>query len=125
MLLEEAAELHCGDFLEGFSGGEWIFTRQQELREIHIESQLLLGRVLTRQEEYSRAARAFRRVIAYDPYSGAAHAGLIRAYSRHGERARALRHYRDLQDTFDRDLGATPPPKLAALIERLRLGEEL
>ncbi len=124
-LLEQAADLYRGDFLEGFSGGEWIFIRQQELREIHVESQLLLGRLLTERDENSRAARAYRRAIAHDPYSAEAHAGLIRAYSRHGERARALRHYQDLEHTLRRDLGATPSPELTALIERLRRGEEI
>lgn len=124
-LLEQAAKLYRGDFLEGFSGGEWIFPRQQELREIHIEGQLLLGRLLTEQNENSRAARAYHRAIAHDPYSGKAHAGLILAYSRHGERGRALRHYKNLEDTFPRELGAKPPPELTSLIERLRNGEEI
>lgn len=124
-LLEEAAELYRGDFLEGFSGGEWILTRQQELRETHIESQLLLGRLLTERDENSEAARAYRRVIVHDPYSNEAHAGLIRAYSRLGERGHALRHYQDLEDTFHKDLGANPPPELATLIERLRSDEEI
>ncbi len=66
-LLEEAAELYRGDFLEDFSGGEWIFARQQELREIHTGSQLLLGRLLAERGENSKAARAFRRAIAHDP----------------------------------------------------------
>ena len=122
-LLEEAAGLYRGDFLEGFSGGEWILSRQQELRENYIESQLLLGRLLTERDENSRAARAYRRVVTHDPYSGEAHTGLIRAYSRHGERGRALRHYRDLEATLHKDLGTTPSPELTALVARVRHGE--
>lgn len=124
-LLEEAAGLYGGDFLEGFAGGEWILTRQQELHESYIEGQLLLGRILTEGDENSGAARAYRRAIVADPYSGQAHAGLIRAYSRLGEGGRAIQHYHDLQDTFQRELGATPPPEVTTLIERLRGGEEL
>lgn len=124
-LLEEAAELYRGDFLEDFAGEEWIFTRQQELRETYVGSQLLLGRLLSQQGKDSRAARAYRRAIARDPYSGEAHAGLIRAYSRLGERGHALQHYQDLENTFHRELGATPPPEVAAFIERLRSGEEV
>ncbi len=124
-LLEEAAELYRGDFLEGFSGGEWILFRQQELREAHIEGQILLGRLLARLDKHPEAARAFRRAIARDPYSAEAHAGLIRAYSHLGERGRALRHYEELEDIFREDLGATPPPEVAALVERVRRGEEL
>ena len=124
-LLEEAAELYNGDFLEGFVGEEWIFTRQQELRESYIEDQLLLGRLYTEQDNYSEAARAYRRAITYAPYSGEAHAGLIRAYSRLGEQGRAFQHYQNLEDTFQKDLGAKPPPELTSLIERLRRGEEL
>ncbi|MGI8539843.1 MAG: AfsR/SARP family transcriptional regulator [Rubrobacteraceae bacterium] len=124
-LLEEAADLYRGDFLEGFSGGEWILFRQQELRETHNESQLLLGRLLTERGENSEAARAFRRAIVRDPYSGEAHAGLVRAYSRLGERSRALRHCQSLEDTLRGELGAAPPPEVAALAERLRRGKEI
>lgn len=124
-LLEEAAELYRGDFLEDFTGGEWIFVRQQELRESYIEGQLLLGRQYIEQDKNTEAVRAYRRAITLEPYSGEAHAGIIRAYSRLGEQGRALQHYRDLQDTFQRDLGATPPPEVTAVVERLRRGEEL
>ena len=124
-LLEEAAALYRGDFLEGIAGEEWIFTRQQELRESYIEGQLLLGRLYTEQGKHSEAARAYRRTITYAPYSGQAHAGLIRAYSRLGEQGHAFQHYQDLEDTFQRDLGAKPTPEVTSLIERLRRGEEL
>ena len=108
-LLEEAAELYRGDFLEGFAGGEWIFVRQQELRESYIEGQLLLGRLYIEQDKNAEAVRAYRRAITRAPYSGEAHAGIIRAYSRLGRQGRAIQHYQDLEDTLQRDLGATPP----------------
>lgn len=124
-LLEEAAKLYRGDFLEDFAGGEWIFASQQELRDSYIESQLLLGQLFTEQGKNAEAARAYRRAITYAPYSGEAHAGLIRAYSRLGRQGRAFQHYQDLEDTFQRDLGAKPPPEVTTLIERLRSGEKL
>lgn len=124
-LLEEAAGLYRGDFLEGFAGGEWIFTRQQELRESYVQSQLFLGRLHSQQDRHTEAAEAYRRAVTRDPYSAEAHAGIIRAYARLGERGRALQHYRNLEDTFHKDLGATPPLEVATLIERLRGGEEV
>ena len=124
-LLEEAAELYRGDFLEGFAGGEWILTRQQELRESYFESQLLLGRLHSERSKDSEAVRAYRRAITRAPYSGEAHAGVIRAYSRLGRQGRAFQHYQVLEDTLQRDLGATPPSELTALIKRLRRGEDL
>ena len=124
-LLEEAAELYRGDFLEDFAGGEWIFTRQQELRESYVQSQLLLGQLHSERGKDHEAARAYRRAIARDPYSAEAHAGLVRTYSRLGERGRALRHYQDLRIILHRDLGAQPLPEVTALIERLRRGEEI
>lgn len=119
-LLGEAAELYRGDFLEGFSGGGWILFRQQELREAYIEAMLLLGRILSEEKDHSGAARAYRRAIAHDPYSTEAHAGLIREYARLGERGRALRQYREFEETLRKDLGASPPPEVAELARRLR-----
>lgn len=124
-LLEEAAKLYHGDFMEGFAGGEWIFTRQQELRESYIDSQLLLGQLHSRQGEYPEAVSAYRRALTSDPYSAEAHAGIIRAYSRLGEPGRALQHYQNLEHTFHTDLGTMPPLEVTTLIERLRGGEEL
>lgn len=49
----------------------------------------------------------------------------MRAYSRLGRQGHAFQHYQDLENTPQRELGATPPPELTSLIERLRRGEKL
>lgn len=118
--LEVATELYRGDFLEGESGGEWVFYRQQELREIHTKSQILLGDLHTKNNAHENARDAYKRAATHDPYSTAAHAGILRSYIKQGETGRALEHYGNLQKTFREDLGAEPPREIVAIIERLR-----
>lgn len=124
-LLEEAAALYRGDFLEGESGGEWIFYRQQELRETHTKNQILLGDLLAQNNDHENARNAYKRATAHDPYSTASHLGIIRSFIRQDETGRALEHYRSLGKTFREDLGAQPPQEIVALIKRLRNGEEI
>jgi len=42
-----------------------------------------------------------------------------------GERGRALRHYEELVELLEEQLGTPPAPETRALHERLRAGEEV
>ena len=122
--LQQAAGLYGGDFLEGFDA-EWAMVRQEELRHAYQESLLLLGRLLFAQDCYTKAADAYRKVIAHDGFLEEAHRGLMRSYAALGEPGRALRHYEDLVGLLEEQLGTSPAPESKVLYERLRSSGEL
>jgi DNA-binding SARP family transcriptional activator len=124
--LQEAADLYRGDFLEDLAAeGEWVMLRQEELRWEYREALLLLGRLLSAQERHAEAAEAYRKAIAHDGLLEEAHRGLMRCYAALGERGRALKHYEELVELLEEQLGTSPASKTVALHERLRAGEEV
>jgi predicted ATPase/DNA-binding SARP family transcriptional activator len=123
--LKEAVDLYGGDFLEDFSGGEWILVRQEELRRKYQDALLTLGRLLVAEGRHAEAAEAYRKAIAHDRYSEAAHRELMRCYARVGELGQALRHYEGLVELLRDEVGVQPATETMALYERLRSGEEI
>jgi len=93
------------------------------LRQRHREALLTLGSLYGATGAYARAADAFRRLIADDPYQERAHRELMRSLARLGERGQALRSYDQLVALLERELGAAPAPETTALAERVRRGE--
>ena len=122
--LQKGVDLYRGDFLEDSAEGEWATERQEELSRAYGEALLLLGRLLFDQGRHAEAAEAYRKAVAHDELLEEAHRGLMRCQAALGERGRALRHYEELVELLDEQLGASPAPETRALHERLRSGEE-
>ena len=76
------------------------------------------------QERHTEAAKAYRKAIAHDELLEKAHRELMRCQAAMGERGRALRHYEELVELLDEQLGTSPAPETKALHERLRAYEE-
>jgi len=83
-----------------------------------------LGRLLFAQALPAKAAEAYRKAISHDRLLEEAHRELMRCYAALGERGRALRHYEELVELLDEQLGTSPAPETVALYLRLRAGEE-
>ena len=84
-----------------------------------------MGRLLFTQKRHAEAAEAYRRAIAHDEFLEEAHRGLMRCHAALGERGRAIRHYEELVELLEEQLGTPPAPETRALQERLRAGEEV
>ena len=117
--------LYQGDFVEDFLEGEWFLLRREELRRKYLDALLTLGQLLLVQNDYARAAEAYRRVIEKDEVLEEAHRQLIRCYARSGERGLALRQYQTLEQLMRDELGSPPGPESLALYARLKRGEEV
>jgi DNA-binding SARP family transcriptional activator len=122
-LLEAAAGLYQGDFLEGLAERDWILPRREALRGKYLEARLTLGRLFFDQRDYGKAAESYRQVLAHDPYEEAAHRGLMACLARKGETAQALQQYQKLVEVLRQDIGSPPAEETVALAERLRRGE--
>jgi DNA-binding SARP family transcriptional activator len=122
--LQEAADLYGGDYLEDLAvDGEWAFVLQEELRRAYGEALLLLGGLLLARGRYTEAADTYRMAISHDRFLEEAHRGLMRSRAASGERGSALRHYEELVDLLEEQLGASPAPETTTLYESLRAEE--
>src|SRR2546428_12940171 len=64
-----------------------------------------------------------RRWLSLDPLNEAAHRALMRMHARAGERAAALRQYRECALALDRELGVAPHPETSALRDAIERGD--
>ena len=62
----------------------------------------------------------YRRAIAHEPLDEAAHRALMECWAASGQTARALRHYSELTELLQDQLGSAPAAQTTALYERLR-----
>lgn len=121
--LEQGLKLYRGDFLAGEVESEWADRRREELRRRHRAALLTLGHLYSAGGAHARAADAYRRLIADDPFQERAHRELMRCLARLGERGQALRVYEELVTLLNRELSAAPAPETTALAARVRRGE--
>jgi predicted ATPase/DNA-binding SARP family transcriptional activator len=117
--LQRAVAAYHGDFLAGMAAGEWADTRRDELARSFESALLAAGRLHAAAGRYQPAAAAFRRAIAHEPLNETAHRELMNCWVRLGETARAVRHYQELVELLQEQVGVTPAAETTALYRRL------
>ena len=117
--LQRAAAAYRGDFLAGMAAGEWAQARRDELARSFESALLAIGRLHAAAGRYQPAAAAFRRAIAHDPLNETAHRELMNCWVRLGETARAVRHYRELAELLQEQVGVPPAAETTALYRQL------
>jgi serine/threonine-protein kinase len=131
----EALELYRGDLLEGlFPGGvgeqfeTWLGDQRSTLRE---QASRAAWECSTREDLAGRHAEAValaRRGLELDPDDEEGVRRLIAVLDRYGDRAGALRLFREWQARLQAEYGADPAPetrKLARKVQAPRKGESL
>jgi DNA-binding SARP family transcriptional activator len=120
--LEKAVDLYRGDLLAGFGlrdsadFDEWQLSAAQELRRD-------LASVLERltdelaQGDIDAAIAYARRWVELDPLHEPAHRALIALHTRKGDRAQAVRQYRECVALLERELGVGPEAETTRLYE--------
>ncbi len=125
-LLEEAAGLHRGDFLEGFNLKDCpAFDQWQLLQRDELLQQLgwALERLTAAAGEAGRweaAVERARRWLALDELHEPAHRALMFLYARAGKRSAALRQYEECARLLREELDQVPDERTRALHERIR-----
>ena len=114
--IEAALALYGGDLLPEDRYEEWAADRRDRLRGVYLALLLELARQHEARLDLAAAIAVLQRATAADPLSEAAHLGLMRLYSRIGDRQRALQQYDELRAALRRDLDAEPD----AVAQRLR-----
>jgi DNA-binding SARP family transcriptional activator/TolB-like protein len=131
----EALELYRGDLLEGlFPGGvgekfeTWLEDQRSALRE---QAARAAWECSGREDLAGHRAEAVafaRRALELDPDDEEAVRRLIAVLDRYGDRAGALRLFRDWQARLQADYGADPAPETRKLVRKVqapRQGESL
>lgn len=127
--LNAAVALWRGEFMAGFSlpGSaafeEWQFFQAERLRWDLTRALERLSAPEAARLDHDAAVEAARRRVALDPLDEPAHRRLMELFAEAGQHAAALRQYRLLAETLERELGAAPDAETTALYERLRLGD--
>jgi DNA-binding SARP family transcriptional activator/Tfp pilus assembly protein PilF len=123
--LAAAAALFRGPFMAGFylrdsfDFEDW--QRREEEHQLRVLREVLdrLGLALAAGGRFAEAADAARRRIALDPLDESAHRQLMQSLVWNGDRAGALRQFRDCAVVLDRELGVGPLPETRALYEQI------
>jgi predicted ATPase/DNA-binding SARP family transcriptional activator len=130
MVLEEAVELYCDDFMAGFTlrdspdFDEWQFFEREALRDELAGTLERLMRWHSSQREYDRAIAYARRWLALDPLHEPVHGHLMELYAQAGQRAAVVRQYQECVQILEAELGAPPAKTTTALYEQLQTKPE-
>ncbi len=124
--LSEAVRLYRGDFLEGFTlrdssvFDDWQLGQSEALR-------MEMAGVLERLEgihaakgDLKSAIDYSRRWLSLDPLDEKVHRRLIQLYAWDGQRAAALRQYRECVRILDQELGVAPLEETTRLYQTVR-----
>jgi DNA-binding SARP family transcriptional activator len=127
-LLEQAAGLYRGDFLDGFgvrdseSYDEWLRLERErwQQRWLNVLDQLVEGYAAA--GAWDQALGHARRATAADPLQERFHRALMRLHYQAGDRAAALAQYRICRDVLERELGVEPDVETTALHQAITEG---
>ena len=120
--LEEAVELHRGDFLPELDQ-DWVLEARDKRRATLGEAVGRIGEAEEERGELEAAVRRSRELVAIDPLSEEAHRTLMRRLAARGDRAAALATFERFRERLRAELGMAPGPETRELAERLRRGE--
>ncbi|HET9292283.1 MAG TPA: AAA family ATPase, partial [Actinomycetes bacterium] len=124
--LEEAARLHRGDFLAGFSlrdsdsFDDWQYFQAERLRRELAATLERLATAQIGQHRWDDAVDAARRFLALDPLHEPAHRQLMRIYAWSGRRGAALRQFQACQKVLEEELGVEPLEETVAVHEAIQ-----
>ena len=124
--LAEAAGLHRGDFLAGFSlrdstsFDDWQYFQAERLRRELAGTLERLATAQIGQRHWDDAVDAARRWLALDPLHEPAHRQLMRIYAWSGRRGAALRQFQACQRVLEEELGVEPLEETVAVHEAIQ-----
>ncbi|QWK10948.1 MAG: HEAT repeat domain-containing protein [Thermoflexus hugenholtzii] len=111
--------------LPGVPYDAWLIPHQERWRSLRTEAAQALAEDALVLQEPVEAIRWAERAIEEAPWLEEGYQVLMRAWSRLGQRARALRVYEEAVETLRRELQVPPAPLTRWLAERLRRGEPI
>ena len=126
--LTEAVSLYRNDFLSGFglrdsfAFDDWQYFQAEELRRELAGALEKLARGHGSAGEWEAAIAHARRRLLLDPLHEPAHRTLMQLYALSGERASALRQYRECVRILEKELGVAPLEETTLLYRVIQEG---
>lgn len=126
----EAMALYRGDLLDGFfvTGApefeRWLERERERIRARASEAASHMADVEAGAGHLASAVRWARRALEVSPYEEAALRRLIELLDRTGDRAGAIREYRDFERRLKADLDVDPSPETVAVLQEARARAE-
>lgn len=115
----EALKLVRGEFCADLPDMEWISLRRHELT---YTCDALLREVVRyhlRRQEWGEALQYGQQMLALDAFDEEAHRLVMFCQAKLGQRSAAMKHYRSLVRSLQRQQGVEPEPETTALYERI------
>ncbi len=126
--LARGIDLYAGDFMAGFAlrdsppFDDWQYAQAERLRRKLAEALQRSSGSLMAGGKPEAAIAAAQRWVQLDPMQEAAQRSLMALYAAAGQRASALRQYRECVRVLDEELGVTPLQETTELYEAIREG---
>lgn len=121
-LYHAAIALYRGDLLPDDQYEDWAVERREMLRDTYMGLLLDVARRHEARGELRGAMDALRRVVQKEPAHEQAHMEMVRLYASTGQRGRALRQYRHLQEVLAADLDVEPDESSRKLYSAILAG---
>jgi DNA-binding SARP family transcriptional activator len=124
--LGEAVAAYRDDFMAGFTlrdspnFDEWQFFQTESLRRELAAALEQLAACLGEQGDFEAAVGHARRWLALDSLHEPAHRALMRLYAWLGQRAAAMRQYRECARILEQELGVAPLAETTQLYEAIK-----
>ena len=116
--LTQAVDLYRGELLPG-SYDEWIEPERDRLRQAHRAALVRLLRLHEARRDYLGAIQRAEQVCRLDPLDEGATVSLMRLHALNGDRASALRVYRECEAVLHQELTVAPGVAVREAYERL------
>jgi len=118
-LLYQALNQCDAPFMEGLTS-DWVLTEREKIFNIKIRGMTMLMHWRGEQRRYEDALEIGRRLLAEDPFREAAQCEVMWLYVLNGQRAQALRQYKEYCELLRDELGIDPMPETLALYDHIR-----
>lgn len=118
-------ELYRGDYLEEDLYEDWPTERREKLKAEYVAMLTRLAQWAFNAGEYEACLGWGRLTLECDPCHEYTHRLLMRSFGRLGQRAAAIRQYRQCVEALRSELDAVPEAESEELYERLRQGQEI
>ena len=106
-------------FMEGIAS-DWVLTEREKMFNITIRGMTMLMHWRGEQRRYEDALEVGRRLLAEDPFREAAQCEVMWLYVLNGQRAQALRQYKEYRELLRAELDIDPMPETLALYNHIR-----